>query len=203
MKLNSTNTNGASDLLRRSPFRRPRVIAAALLVTVMAFMWIKVLINHRAEKNEARAAVARAAAEAQAVGTQIQRQTRISLIRLPVVPGRNDTLTNDIFTADGWNTFPGAARSGSEGPDGAIPSYDDDFIDKIAQSISLEAVIAGPNPEAFIGNKLVTVGQTLAVRYSDKIYEFTVAQIHANKVVLKWNDFTVDVKMSQLNESKN
>jgi hypothetical protein len=203
MKLNSTNINGVSDLLHRSPFRRPRVIAATLLVTVMAFMWIKVLINHRAEKNEAAAAVARTAAEAQAVGTQTQRQTRISLLPLPVVPGRNDTLTNDIFTANGWNTFPGAADTGSKGPDGAIRTYDGDFIDKIAQSISLEAVITGPNPEAFIGNKLVSVGHILAVRYNDKIYEFTVAQILENKVVLKWDDVSVVLKMSQSNESEN
>ena len=203
MKLNTTNIDGVSDLLRRSPFRRPRVIAAALLVTVMAFMWIKVLINHRAEKNEARAAVARAAAEAQAVGTQIQRQTRISLIRLPVVPGRNDTLMNDIFTADGWKAFPSGNRAGTGTSPQEIDRDDADYINKIAQSISLEAVIAGPNPEAFIGNKLVSVGQTLPVRYSDKIYEFTVDEIHANKVVLKWDDVSVVLKMSQSNETEN
>ena len=167
----------------------------------MAGMWIKVLINHRAEKNEARAAVARSAAQVQAVGSQTRRQATISLIPLPVVPGRNDTITRNIFTANGWSAFPGAGDTDNSAPDGSVRSHSD-FIDKIAQSISLEAVITGPNPEAFIGNKLVSVGQTLAVRYNDKIYEFTVDAIHANKVVLKWDDVSVVLKMSQSNELK-
>ncbi|RKY10370.1 MAG: hypothetical protein DRP65_06750 [Planctomycetota bacterium] len=199
MKLNMTNINGASDLLRRSPFRRPKVVAATLLVTVMAGMWIKVIINNRAGKNEA-VAVANAATQAQAAEAQMQQQVKISLIPLPVVPGRNDTITRNIFTAAAWNVFPSADADVSGGP---IRSHEDDFIDKIAQSLSLEAVIAGPNPEAFIGNKLVSVGQTLPVRYNDKIYEFTVAQINENKVVLKWDDVTVVLKMSQSNESEN
>ena len=77
---------------------------------------------------------------------------------------------------------------------------DADHIKKIAKSITLEAVIAGTNPEAFIDDKLVSVGHKLAVRYNGRIYEFIVTGIHENKVVLKWNDFTVDVKMSQLDE---
>jgi len=200
MKLNSTNVNGVSDLLRRSPLKRPKVVAATLLVTVMAGMWIKVIVNNRAGKNEAVAA-AHATAQAQAAGAKMQHQVKISLIPLPVVPGRNDAITRNVFTAVAWNAFPGANTADAK--NGSIPSYDDDFIDKIAQSISLEAVIAGPNPEAFVGNKLVSVGQTLPVRYNDKIYEFTVAQINENKVVLKWDDVSVVLKMSQSNESEN
>ena len=199
MKLNSINVNGVSDLLRRSPFRRPKVIAATLLVTVMAGMWIKVIVNNRAAKNEA-AAVAHAAVQEQAEGAKMQQQVKISLIPLPVVPGRNDAITRNVFTAERWNSFPGANTAA--GQNGSIPTYDDDFIDKIAQSISLEAVIAGPNPEAFIGNKLVSVGQTLPVRYNDKTYELTVAQINENKVVLMWGDVSVVLKMSQSNETK-
>jgi hypothetical protein len=200
MKPNTANVNNG--LISRSPFKRPRVIMAAVLITVMAFMWIKVLAGHRAQKNEAAAAVARTAAEQTAVQQQEQ-QLKISLHPLPVVPGRNDTLAHDIFTADRWKAFPSGNRAGTGTSPQEIDRDDAGYINKIAESITLEAVITGPNPEAFIEGKLVSVGHKLAVRYNDRIYEFTVTEIHKTKVVLKWNDFTVDVKMSQLNESKN
>lgn len=203
MKLNTANVNNVSGLISRSTFKRPKVIVAAVLITVMAFMWIKVLLNHRAEKNEAGAAVARAAAEAQDVGQQKEQQVKISFLPLPVVPGRNDVLTHDIFTADRWKAFPAGNRAKTGTSAEEIDRDDAGYIDKIAETITLEAVITGPSPEAFIEDKLVSVGHKLPVRYNDRIYEFTVTEIHEMKVVLKWNDFTVDVKMSQLNESKN
>lgn len=203
MKLNTANVNNVSGLISRSTFKRPRVITAVVLITVMAFMWIKVLLNHRAEKNEAGAAVARAAAEAQDVGQQKEQQVKISFLPLPVVPGRNDVLTHDIFTADRWKAFPAGNRAKTGTSAEEIDRDDAGYINKIAETITLEAVITGPSPEAFIEDKLVSVGHKLPVRYNDRIYEFTVTEIHEMKVVLKWNDFTVDVKMSQLNESKN
>jgi len=202
MKPNTANINNVSGLISRSTFKRPKVIMAAVLISIMAFMWIKVLANHRAERNEAAAAVARTAAQ-QAAVQQKEQQLKISLHPLPVVPGRNDILTHDIFTADRWKAFPSDSRAKTRTSPQEIDRDDADYIDKIAESITLEAVITGPSPEAFIEGRLVSVGHKLPVRYNDRIYEFTVTEIHETKVVLKWNDFTVDVKMSQLNESKN
>jgi len=202
MKPNTANINNVSGLISRSTFKRPKVIMAAVLISIMAFMWIKVLANHRAERNEAAAAVARTAAQ-QAAVQQKEQQLKISLHPLPVVPGRNDILTHDIFTADRWKAFPSDSRAKTRTSPQEIDRDDAGYINKIAESIILEAVITGPSPEAFIEGKLVSVGHKLPVRYNDRIYEFTVTEIHETKVVLKWNDFTVDVKMSQLNESKN
>jgi hypothetical protein len=175
---------------------------AAVLISIMAFMWVKVLVSHRAENNEARAATAQTAAQKAAAGQQ-EKLVKITLHPLPVVPGRNDVLSHDIFTADRWKAFPSKNRAASGTFPKEINRNDAEYIDKIAETIALEAVIAGTNPEAFIGGKLVLVGNKLPIRYNEQIYEFTVTEIHETKVVLKWNDFTVDVKMSQLNESKN
>ena len=202
MKLNSPNVNTVSGLISRSPFKKPKVVTAAVLISIMAFMWVKVLVNHRAEKNEARAASARTTAQQAAAGQQ-EKLVKITLHPLPVVPGRNDVLSHDIFTADRWKAFPSDSRAGTETSGEEIDRNDAGYIDKIAETITLEAVISGTSPEAFIGGKLVSVGHNLPVRYNEQIYEFTVTEIHETKVVLKWNDFTVDVKMSQLNESKN
>jgi len=202
MKLNSPNVNTVSGLISRSPFKRPKVITAAVLISIMAFMWVKVLVSQRNDKNEARAATARTAAQQAAVQQQEQ-QVKITLHTLPVVPGRNDVLTYDIFTADRWKAFPSKSRAGSGISPREVDRNDAGYIDKIAETITLEAVISGTNPEAFVGGKLVSVGHNLPVRYNEQIYEFTVTEIHETKVVLKWNDFTVDVEMSQLNESEN
>ncbi len=192
--------NTVSGLISRSPFKKPKVVMATVLICVMGFMWIKVFVNNKNQKNEAKAAVARAAAENTGTAGQKKGQLRISLHPLTVVPGRNDVLTNDFFTADRWDAFPSEKGATTGTFPGKMVLNDADHIKKIAKSITLEAVIAGTNPEAFIDGKLVSVGHKLAVRYNGRIYEFIVTGIHENKVVLKWNDFTVNVKMSQLDE---
>ena len=202
MKLNTANVNNISGLISLSTFKRPKVVIAVALVSIMGFMWFKVLIGHSAQKNEVAAAALHTAAQ-QVAEQQQERRVKISLHPLPVVPGRNDVLNHDIFTADRWKAFPSDSRAGTGTFTQNVDRDDADYINKIAESITLEAVIAGPGPEAFIEDRLVSVGHKLPVRYNDRIYEFTVTEIQETKVVLKWNDFTVDVKMSQLNESEN
>ena len=149
MKLNSPNVNTVSSLISRSPFKKPKVVTATVLISIMAFMWVKVLVNHRAEKNEARAASARTAAQQAAAGQQ-EELVKITLHPLPVVPGRNDVLTHDMFTADRWKAFPSNNRNASGTFPKEIDRNDAGYIDKIAETIILEAVISGANPEAFI-----------------------------------------------------
>jgi hypothetical protein len=202
MKLNTVNINNVSGLISRLNLKRPKVVMAVVLVTVMAFMWIKVLAGHRAQKNEARADVACSSAQ-QTAAQQQDRQVKVALHPLPVVPGRNDVLTQNVFTAGRWKAFPSDGRQSGGASNLEIDRNDAGYIDKIAETITLEAVIKGPRPEAFIHGKLVSVGNKLPVRYNDRIYQFDVIGIQETKVVLKWNDFTVDVKMSQLSESGN
>ncbi|MHC5061959.1 MAG: hypothetical protein ACYTFK_12845 [Planctomycetota bacterium] len=201
MKPNTVNINTVSGMISRSPFKKPKVMMATVLICIMCFMWIKVFVSKRNKNSEARAAVARAAAENGGAGEKAQ-QLKILLHPLPVVPGRNDVLTHDIFTAGRWDAFPSENKAVTANPLRKANINNADHINKIAESITLEAVIAGVNPEAFIGGKLVSVGNKLPVGYNGRIYEFVVNEIYENKVVLKWNDFTVDVEMSQLNEMK-
>jgi len=202
MKPNTANINNASGFTGHLPVKKSKVIMAACLITIMAFMWIKVFLNRKAEKNEANAAIANASAQIQAAQQQKKPEVRISHVPLPVVLGRNDVLTHDIFTAQRWKAFPAGTGSERATPE-AIARQNADYINTIAETITLDAVIAGQNPEAFIGNNLVFVGSKLPVNYNDQMYEFTVTEIHETKVVLTWNDFTVDVEMSQSNESIN
>lgn len=202
MKPGTTNVNNLSALISRSPLKKGKTVVAVGLIAIMAFMWLRVLLNNRASSNEAKAATARADAETKAARQQEQPEVKISFVPLPVVPGRNDVLTHDIFTAAGWKAFPAGTGPGSGAPR-AVSANDSEYISKIAETITLDAVISGQNPEAFIGSKLVSVGSKLPVNYNDRIYEFTVTEIHETKVVLRWNDFAVDIKMSQSNELTN
>ena len=202
MKTSKLNVNNVSGLISRWNLKRPKVLMATVLVTVMAFMWIKVLAGNRAQKNEAVAAVAGSAAQ-QTGDRQQKPQVKITLHPLPVVQGRNDILTHNVFTAGRWKEFPSGGRIAGGNVNLEIDRKDAGYIDKVAETIILEAVIKGPRPEAFIQGKLVSVGDKLPVRYNDRIYLFDVVRIYETKVVLKWNDFTVDVKMSQLSESGN
>jgi type II secretory pathway pseudopilin PulG len=196
MKPNITNVNNSSGLTKRSPLKKGKIVTAVGLIVIMAFMWGRVIINRKASKNEAKAATIRATQEAQATQQQKQPDVKITFVQLPVVPGRNDVLTHDIFTAKKWKGFPAGTDTGTSE---VTLLNDNEYINKIAKTITLDAIIAGQNPEAFIQSQLVSVGSKLHVNYNDQIYEFTVAEIHETKVVLRLNDFAVDIKMSQSN----
>jgi len=193
MKLNQGNKNNKLAI----PAGKKKVVVMVVLIVIMAVMWIKVF------STKPSVGPVSALADIQ-VDQQLDKQELEMLyIQLPVVQGRNDTLTRDIFDAQSTDAFPwnGNARIGKKSS-----KQGGSQIQKVADSITLGAIIAAQKDrprEAFIESKLVSVGSKLRVTYQGEIFEFTVAQIDKNKVVLKWKDVTITKKMSSLNHSQN
>ena len=182
---------------------RPKVIIAVVLITIMALMWVRVLVR---SKSDAKAAQTESAlVNAHSDKQNKQPKIKLSYIELPVVKGRNDSLTRDIFRAQNWKAFssvtdpdPATGENTGEGPD----KYDiyKTRIRQIAKTMTLDLISIGRNgrgSQALIENKLVSVGSKLAVKYNKQTYEFVVTKIKQNEVVLEWENFSITLTMAQ------
>lgn len=176
-----------------------KIYVASALVAVMAFMWVRVFMSDKAGPESTEAAQVQALIES----TQQEETIKISYIDLAVVPGRNDILTHDMF---GSKSF----RDETEKPNieavdvtteqGDPQQEEKELVAQAAKMIKLNAITVGVNGnknEAFIGDKLMLVGQTFDVVHDRQKFTFTISQISKNKVVLKWNELSVTIWMSR------
>ncbi|RKY04730.1 MAG: hypothetical protein DRP66_11360 [Planctomycetota bacterium] len=200
MKQNKTHRNSDAALLQGLGVSKSKLIIAVVLVTVMAFMWLRLLIFNKSPGAAAGGALS-GSVGAQAGNNTTKSAPELTYIELPFVPGRHDVLANDIFRSGTWRVVGGAQNTAGESDGLALTAAD---IRKITASITLDGVIAEQGtraPEAFINGKLVSVGSKVAVEYNKRSVELTVTEIHRNKVVLRVGEQEINVKMLQSDPS--
>ena len=96
MKQNKTHNNSDAALLHGLPVSKSKLIIAAVLITVMAFMWLRLLVFNKTPDTAA------GGVPPGPVGTQARNNTtkpapELAYIELPFVPGRHDALTTTSF----------------------------------------------------------------------------------------------------------
>ena len=203
MNPKTQNVNNPSGLLGGFGADRKKMIIAAALISLMIFMWARVILSSKAGNN-----ASAAGAETQAAIENAQQQNaeeiNIDYIELPVVSGRNDKLSRNFFDADNFTAFPldpdGSYVPGSGSRNNGDSQDQNRNIDQIVQTIKVDAIIVGDESgkgEVFIAERLLSNGSTFDVNHKGRIYEFEVMEVFESKVVLKWKDVTVTIKMSQ------
>ena len=198
MKEKKIEQNNMSNLMSRIPAEKKKLILALGLITVMVLLWVRAFSGGGDGP-----AVAKAGDDNSGVisgANSGKPEMGISYIKLPVVPGRNDVLTRDIFTHKNLNVDDKSESEGYEKTD-----IQSDYILQIAQTIKLDAIIlAEPRDESqvLLDGKLLSVGSRLSVTYDESVYEFTIKQVYDNRVVLKCNEISVVVKMSSMEKKK-
>ena len=194
MKQNlKNNGNGANRLFSQLAAEKKKTICALCLIAVMALMWVKLLGKKKLEGAEA-------AVMSQGVNFkgESNSQLKISFVELSKVPGRNDVLTRDFFTSGGWQDFTKestkevsvVSRNGSE-----------EVVRRVAEKLKLEAIVLGENPQAFINDKLLSVGDKLLVRDGVKTYECEVVGIEENAVFIRCGEAEIKLKLTEAIEN--
>ena len=205
MKQNKTHNSDAA-LLHGLPVSKSKLIIAAVLVTIMAFMWLRLLVFNKSPDTAA-GGTSPGPVDTQARNNTTKPAPELTYIELPFVPGRHDVLASNIFRLGTWQAFEtvdDTQNTGSGGPDGKSSALTAADIRKITASITLDAIIAeggGRTPEAFVNGKLVSVGSKVAVEYNKRSVELTVTEIYRNKVMLRVGEFTLNVMMLQTDRS--
>ncbi len=198
MRQNARNSgNIANRLFNQLAVQKKKTVLALCLITLMAFMWIRVLT-----KRAPQAAEAGLLAEQMDVKTQSEPELKISFVELPRAAGRNDVITRDFFDSDGWQDFvdgQGRKSTGVEEVDIISKEGDQEVIRRVAEKLNLEAIVLSENPLAFINDKVLRVGDKLLIGDGVDKYECEVVEIKENTVVMRCRESRITLKLTQLN----
>ena len=185
MKQNVRNDGkGANRLFSRFAAEKKKGIVALCLIALMGFMWVRVLLRKTPESAEA--------AVVDQDMKQSNSQLKISFIELPKVAGRNDALTRDFFAADDWQSFMSGGEVNVVSRDG-----DEEIVKRVAEKLKLEAIGLGKNPQAFINDKLLAVGDKLLVAEGADTYECEVVGIEEKTVFIRCGEEEITLRLTQ------
>jgi hypothetical protein len=194
MRQNVRNSGKAAKrLFEQLAAEKKKTVTAICLITVMAFMWLRVLTRKTPEAAEAAFETKQENAE----GLSNQ-DLKISFIELPNVVGRNDVITRDFFASEGWQHFDGGkGRNLTSIEEVNIVSNDgsEEVIRKVAEKLKLEAIMLSKNPRAFINNKVLSVGGKLLISDGMNKYECEVIEIKEDTVVIKCREAEITLKL--------
>jgi len=190
------NGSEGNKLLGQLAAQKKKTVIALCLITVMAFMWVRVFF-----KKAPQAAQAVPAAKQPDLNSQISSQFKISFIDLPRVAGRNDVITRDFFVVNDWQEF--IADRGGKNLNGIeevnITSTDggQEVVRRIVEKLKLEVIVVGKNPQIFINGKLLSRGDKLLVGDGAGMYECEVVGIEENAVFIRCGKAQVTLKLKQ------
>ena len=194
MRTNLKSSNGLNRFFSGLAAQN-KSVTVLCLVAVVAFMSVRVLIRRTPE-----AAEATSMTEEIDVEGKSNPELKISFIELPEVAGRNDVITRDFFASDGWQDFVGGEVEnlvGTEQVNFVSKDGDEEVIRRVAEQLRLEAIVLSKNPQAFINDKLLSVGDTLPVGEEVDKYECEVVEIRGNTVVVRCREAEITLKITQ------
>jgi len=173
---------------------RKKAVFAVTLLSVMGFMWFRVLTSHQP---------APAAAEPGATQEQTDSQKpprNVQYVELPTLPGRNDHINRDFFASRGWESF----RRNSGVPQNPLnevhmtaPDHAQETAARLGQRLKLEAVLRDGTPRAYINDQLLRLGERLSIRDGPDTCEFEVLRIYEDSVLVGCNGTQLTLKLTQ------
>ena len=195
------NKNGINGILGQLAGERKKVGIALCLIAIMGVMWVKVLT-----RKGPRSAQAVPMIEQTDVEEQVREAMKITYVDLPTVPGRDDVISRDFFASADWENFK---------PDGQedytvdieevnVASTDDskEIVAVVRRCLKLDAIGMGRDPQAYINDRLVSVGEKLAVTDGAKMYECEVVEIRENSVLIRCRDAEIVLKLVETAEGE-
>ncbi|MCK4914034.1 MAG: hypothetical protein KAI59_01290 [Planctomycetes bacterium] len=165
MAKGTKNNNG--NIMNQLVADKQKVVMALCLVSVMVFMWVRVLSGKGTNSAEA-------AAKKNQLSSQQNSEIKISFVELPKVTGRNDVLSRDLFTQ-------GKGRLSSSKNNN--------------EKINLEAILSGEQEQAFINDRLLVAGDKFAVSEDGGEKEYEVIEITQNTVLLKCGETEITLRL--------
>ena len=180
----------------------PKVMVMIALLVVMGLLWGRVLLKGNMSPAKANAQTDEDIQEF--ASDPVPESVQIEAIELPVLPGRNDRISNNLFGGQNWTAFTldhelNSADSGVEGGDTTERTHRV-ALERIAGQLKLEAVICDARNQphqAYVDDKILSVGSTLTVQEGTEKYMLTVEKISKKEVTFSWNEMSVVLKMAE------
>jgi hypothetical protein len=187
--------SAAGQILDRLRTGGKKTAVACALVSIMQFMWVRVLIGHRP-------AAADAASPSRPTGTLPGTgPVKVTFVELPKTPGRHDSIARDFFAAPDGSFIRRNTADRNTGTEKEVPivsSYNvQEVIQRVARKLKLEAVLWSESPRAFLNDQLLSVGSKLTVKDGTASFEFEVLQIYMDSVLVGCDDMQLTLKLAQ------
>jgi len=196
MKRNVKNAvNSPNKIVRHLIAEKKKTVLALCLIAVMVLMWARVLGKKTPQAADASIVTQQDNSDASGSESKL----KISFIELPEITGRNDVITRDFFDSNKWRNFSEGSKSGGIGEVSVSEGGSEEFARRIAEKLRLEAIGLSENPQAFVNNKLLSVGDKLIVVDGVDTYECEVVKIEENAVLIECQGAQITLKLKQLN----
>ena len=197
MRQNARNSeSGANRLFSQLAAEKKKGVIALCLIAVMAVMWVKVLTKEGPQRAEAGFMTEQTDAE-----EQLSEALKISFVELPEVPGRNDMIGRDFFDAADWQDFKLDQEINStvdiEEVSATSTDVSEEVVARLTQLLKLQAIALCENPQAFINDKLLSVGDKMVVGDATETYECEVVEISKSTVLIRCRDVEMVLKLDQ------
>ncbi len=191
----ANNSTGAKKVIERLAEEKKKSVTALCLITLMAFMWIRVLTRKTPQGAEAAPGTQQSSSE-----NPPNEKYRVSFVELPKVAGRNDVIVRDFFASDGWRRFgDGQGRKPNGIEEVSVVSTDgnEEVIKNVAKKkLKLGAIILSTDPLILINDKELSMGGKVLVRDGTDMYEFELVEIGENTVVLTCGEAKITLKLA-------
>ncbi|MHC4640768.1 MAG: sortase family protein [Planctomycetota bacterium] len=175
---------------------KKKTVTALCLIAVMIIMWARVI------SRKTPAAVAAAVLTQEDVKPAASDlELNLSFIELPKIEGRNDVLTRDFFAVGDWQDFIRNKEGKNLNEDvNVVSRHNKEVMKRVAEKLKLEAIGLDGNPQVFINNKLLSVGDKLLVKDGGNTYECEVVSIEENTVLIKCGEAEITLKLAKVIE---
>ena len=183
----------------------PKMMAMVVLLVVMAILWGRVLLKGTGGPAAANAQDQESIQDT--ISDMASKAVEIKAVELPVLPGRNDRVSNNLFSSENWTAFElnhnqDDSKGGVkvDGTGHATELTHRSRLERIAGRLKLEAVIcdAENRPfQAFVEDKILSVGSTLTVQEGPDQYVLMLEEISKKEVSFSWNEMSVVLKMAE------
>lgn len=190
------NSNGnktispVTALVNQFGAQKKKGFIATGLVLMMAFMWIRVLTG-----DDPKSANAALKAQPKSETQTAKQQLKVTFVELPSIAGRHDVLNRDFFRMDG-GVFGSAKQASIVSSQGG-----QEGVRQVADRLRLEAISMGREPEAFINDRILKVGDKLNVKDGSKSYVCEIGAIKENVVIVRYEESEIELKLKQPNEA--
>lgn len=193
----TTSLRSARAVLDHLAGNGKKTVLALALMVFMGLLWIRVLTGQKP-----RSVVA---APEPTLNERAESETplKVQFIELPKISGRNDSIYRDFFAIQGRTYFRpnDMPKTGTETEVRVTtPGHAQEVIRRIAERLKLEAVLWSENPQAFVNDRLLKVGDTLPVKEGTKTFNFEVLQINQNSVLVGYEGTQLTLKLAQFVE---
>jgi len=190
------NESGANRLFSQLAGEKKKAVIALCLIAVMAVMWVKVLTKEGPQSAEAGFMTEQTDAE-----EQLSEALKISFVELPEVPGRNDMIGRDFFDAADWQDFKLDQEINStvdiEEVSATSTDVSEEVVAQLTQLLKLQAIGWGEPRQAFINDKLLSVGDKMVAGDATETYECEVVEISKSTVLIRCRDVEMVLKLDE------